>query len=363
MSVLKSSLRRSLALFLLTSVSLSPAFAQRGGTSSGGGDIQCDAQIKVLASNLSDWINNNGAEIGKLDLSSSLNSSTGQPYSYSEYKAKMIGLLSLPLNVSCVKQGDSGYPVSVDDSAKICATSVDSSGVHMICDRALFLALNPDQQIEQNHHEFAINVPGLEPDTGPISTYEISNQLSSYIETVTERRLVVKAAAATSAGSLPDASQPVQTLTSGTLLMLAQDVYVPLASVDTFMGGKVTQGIVHGFTKNAQCTLSVADSRGNPVQQNSSLGKNSTLTLVSVTSLQGNTQSGYWAGWMSTCKDIMNFVTSAGNEVQLSCSKGTSSFDFNDLITVHGSDCLNIGDLQQLLSGIANLSPAPPKNL
>jgi hypothetical protein len=93
--------------------------------------------------------------------------------------------------VNCVQPGDEAYPVDVNNRQKICKTLVDSSGVHITCDRDLFLKLSTDDQIEQVHHEFAINVPGLEPDTGSISTYKISAQLSNSIATVKERRLVV----------------------------------------------------------------------------------------------------------------------------------------------------------------------------
>ncbi len=177
-----------LAIAFTSSLVAHGAFASQG---RGGGDIQCDAEIKKLSANLLDWISAKGPETGKLNLASSLNPVTGKPYSYSEYEAKMTSLLNMPLDVSCVKPGDKGYPVSVNDSAKICATFVDFEGVHMTCDRGLFLGLNADQRIEQNHHEFSINIPGLEPDSGAISTYKISDQLSASIGDVTERRLIV----------------------------------------------------------------------------------------------------------------------------------------------------------------------------
>jgi hypothetical protein len=171
----------------------------KGNEQGNGGDIQCDALIKKYASNLEQWIEGNGPEVGKLDLSSSLNPATNHPYTYPEYNAGMLSLLKLPLDVSCVSSGDPSFPVSVDDSTKVCKSFVDKAGMHMTCDRALFLGLDADPevradlQIEQNHHEFATQVPGLEPDTGPISTYKISVQLSNSIETVKERKLVVKA--------------------------------------------------------------------------------------------------------------------------------------------------------------------------
>jgi formylglycine-generating enzyme required for sulfatase activity len=201
-------------LLFIGSLSLN-AFASAGGSSGGGGDIQCDALIKDLANNLKSWIRDGGPEAGKLNLSSSFNPETDRPYTIQEYNSDMTRLLSLPLDVSCVGPGDKGYPVMVDGSKKICATWVDRGGVHMTCDRSLFLGLNTDQQIEQDHHEFAINVPGLEPDTGPISTYKISTQLSASITDVTVRRLVVTSSDST--GPLP--GMKFVSIPAGTFMM------------------------------------------------------------------------------------------------------------------------------------------------
>jgi hypothetical protein len=104
-------------------------------------------------------------------------------------------------DVNCVRPGDKGYPVDVNDKSKICKSSVDENGFHMTCDRELFMALSADEKIEQDNHEFAIHVPGLEPDTGAISTYKISTQLAHSIETVEERRLVVNTSAGPNAES------------------------------------------------------------------------------------------------------------------------------------------------------------------
>jgi hypothetical protein len=192
----------------LTSGNL-PAFADGVG-SGGGGDIQCDNLIQNLTfqdplGNLESWLRNHGPEKQnpKLDLSSTLNLDTEQPYTSAEYEKAMITLIKRfkkTPDVNCVRPGDKGYPVDVNDTSKICKTSVDEKGVHMTCDRNLFMGLTPDEQIEQDHHEFAINIPGLEPDSGSISTYRISTQLADSIATVPERRLVIKGLPVTQVG-------------------------------------------------------------------------------------------------------------------------------------------------------------------
>ena len=174
-----------------------PAFAD-GGSDRGGGDIECDALFRSLASTeLVRWLRNGGPKSDqfKLDLSSSIDPETSQPYTVEKYKSKMLDLLALPLNVSCVKKGDLGYPVQVGGASKICTSSITKLNgkdqVNVVCDRDLFMGLNADQKIEQNHHEFAFHVPGLEPDDGPISSYKISLQLAESIADITVRRLVV----------------------------------------------------------------------------------------------------------------------------------------------------------------------------
>lgn len=197
--------RKSLIPFATLIGLTSIAFAGPGST--GGGDIQCDNLIQDLSfqdpnGNLESWLQNGGPEKQnpKLDLSSSRNPGTGKPYTSAEYEKAMIAIINnfrKAPDINCVKPGDRGYPVDVNDTSKICKTFVDKKGVHMTCDRELFMALSSDEQIEQNHHEFAINIPGLEPDTGSISTYKISRQLSGSIADVTERRLVVSAESTT----------------------------------------------------------------------------------------------------------------------------------------------------------------------
>ncbi len=180
-----------LLIVLLTCAISTTAFA--GGDQGGGGDIKCDAEIKSIVSNLQWWTQNSGPEVGQLDLSSSQNPNVSpmRPYTEREYERAMLKLYNLPLDSSCVVKGDSDYPVDVGDATKICKSSVDNGELHMICDQKRFFALNANQRIEQIHHEYAIHVPGLEPDSGAISTYKISMQLSAYTRNETERMLEV----------------------------------------------------------------------------------------------------------------------------------------------------------------------------
>lgn len=168
-----------------------PLKMSTGGHDGNGGDLACDSKIQTIANDIRLWIENDGAQVGKLNLSTSSHPVHARPYTLAEYQESMLDLLRLPLDSSCVTQGDPGYPVKVGNNSKICVTWKEPRGLRMKCDQAKFLALDPDSQIEQIHHEFASYVPGLEPVEGPISSYKISLQLSRYTQDVIERRLVV----------------------------------------------------------------------------------------------------------------------------------------------------------------------------
>ena len=190
-SLIKTVKFQCLLLILSTAICV-PFKAIAGGGSTGGGDLECDAKIQDITTNIQTWVTNKGERSGtRLDLSSSVHPKTHTAYTFSQYETSMLDLLKKPVDANCVSQGDSAYPVEVGNSAKICKTFVDAKGIHMLCDRVLFMGLDADDRIKQVHHELAINVAGLEPDTGSISTYKISKQLSAFIASVSERRLVV----------------------------------------------------------------------------------------------------------------------------------------------------------------------------
>ena len=159
---------------------LASPLARAGNESGHGGDIQCDGAIQLIAQDLRTWIENDGPVVGRLDLSSSLDPKTTRPFAIPVYETAMKELLGRPLDISCVGQGDPEYPVTVRGSVKICRNEMLADRIRMVCDRGLFISLSDEMKYEQVHHEFATDVPGLEPDDGPISTYKISTQISAY---------------------------------------------------------------------------------------------------------------------------------------------------------------------------------------
>lgn len=220
-------MKRSVVLVAALSLISTQAWAVKEG---GGGDLQCDAEVQRIAGNLKDWLMAKGPESGgKLDLSSSYNMETRKPFTLGEYEASMIDLLSKGgaqlIDANCVALGDANYPVQVGDHAKICRSWADSLGVHVICDRNLFMSsLEPDQRIQQIHHEIAINIPGLEADKGPLSSYKISSQLASFTTTKIERVLAVMNSTQTST----EDAEALESLPVDTLISLPfENLFVP----------------------------------------------------------------------------------------------------------------------------------------
>jgi hypothetical protein len=210
------------------------AFAQHEGN---GGDVQCDAVIRKIVGNIEYWVENNGAEIGPLNLSSTHYPTNGvekaRPYSFKEYKESMLEVIKKPLYSSCVSPGDKNYPVAVGDASKICKSSIESDGFHLTCDSIKFLQLNKDLEIQQIHHEFATNVEGLEPDSGPISTYKLSSQLGKYTVSVIERQLgLVSSSSEESSAEIvvPDSPRPFLLKIKGGKGSVAEEVYMNLKS-------------------------------------------------------------------------------------------------------------------------------------
>ncbi|MGZ3768779.1 MAG: hypothetical protein ACXVCP_02810 [Bdellovibrio sp.] len=239
-------------------------FAGPGG--SNGGDLECDAKIRKIANNIEYWVENNGAQLGRLDLRPSqypVKGSEARPYSYNEYKGAMLSLIKKPLISSCVTQGDKGYPVAVNDSSKICVSELRDDGFHLTCDAAKFLNMNQDLKIQQIHHEFATNVPGLEPDSGPISTYKISSKLGKYTVTVTERQLgLISGQQGDSSAEIivQDGSDPFILNVKGGKGSIAEEVYTNLK--EGLVDSNSDSEVVNTTIGDSQVFISVTNNNG-----------------------------------------------------------------------------------------------------
>jgi hypothetical protein len=86
---------------------------------SGGGDL-CEDRFKTVAQDLQTWIDANGP--AGLILTQSRRTIT-----VTDYSQAMLAQIA-QLKITCVSQGDAGYPVMVDGQAKECRSDRDSSG-------------------------------------------------------------------------------------------------------------------------------------------------------------------------------------------------------------------------------------------
>lgn len=147
-----------------------------GGVSIGGGDL-CEDRIKVIRADLLDWIRQGGPD--------ALNLPAG--ISVKQYSDKMTGAIQ-KTKIRCVGPHDLGYPVEVDGTPKTCRFDKRASETRITCDFQKFRSLSESDRYVLIHHEYA-GLSGIEQPNGDDSTYEVSNQISDFLE---NGRLFVK---------------------------------------------------------------------------------------------------------------------------------------------------------------------------
>ncbi len=158
----------------------SHALASKGGEGSGGGDL-CEDRIKLIRDDLKSWIFKGGPR--GLTLPAEISAE-----SYSE---SMIDSIK-NARVKCVGAGDRDYPVAIDRTPKVCKFENSASGGQIICDYRKFLVTPEADQYVLVHHEYA-GLSGIEMPNRDDSHYEISNQISGYLEDQVVNKLAIKA--------------------------------------------------------------------------------------------------------------------------------------------------------------------------
>lgn len=165
------------ALAFLSPVSHAANLAA-GPRSGGGGDL-CEDRIQVVRDDIKAWIGNGGPN--GLILPAGI--------SVAQYSQEMLGKIAAT-KVACVAQGDSGFPVQVNGTPKVCVFTGVAGAERITCDSAKFMALLQDDQYVLVHHEYA-GLAGLEIPDGDVSNYAISNQISGFLSNVEVKRLSV----------------------------------------------------------------------------------------------------------------------------------------------------------------------------
>jgi hypothetical protein len=97
--------------------------------------------------------------------------------------------------VKCVASGDKDYPVVIGSTPKVCKFSIDQTGSQITCDYTKFLATPEADQYVLIHHEYA-GLAGIEVPNRDDSRYDVSNQISDYLEEQLVKKIAIKLAGA-----------------------------------------------------------------------------------------------------------------------------------------------------------------------
>jgi hypothetical protein len=154
------------------------AYAQRGSEGVGGGDL-CENRIQEIRNDISSWILKGGARDLKLtDISAE------------KYAQRML-VEAKRSKIKCVGKGDLGYPVEINGTPKVCRFDKTHRLSQITCDYEKFQKMQAAEQYILIHHEYA-GLADIERPNGDSSNYEISNQISAYLEDQITKKLVVK---------------------------------------------------------------------------------------------------------------------------------------------------------------------------
>jgi hypothetical protein len=194
-------------LSLIATVFAGNTYARMGGETGGGGDL-CEDRIKVIVADLQSWIDQSGPK----------GLSLPQGISVAQYSQAMLKQIS-DVKAECVSTNDPGYPVLVDGTPKVCKFEDNPTGGRITCDYTKFMETDQSDQYVLIHHELA-GLAGLELPNKDDSHYEISNQISGYLQDEVVKKLVVK-----SAGTNPQPSDPCQ---SDSIVTKVGDLAAPM---------------------------------------------------------------------------------------------------------------------------------------
>jgi hypothetical protein len=118
-------------------------------------------------------------------------------------------------NIRCVGPTDPGFPVTVNGTPKVCRFDQVSGG-QITCDFLKFNATGESDQYVLIHHEFA-GLARVELPNQADSYYEISNQISGYLQDVVVKRLAVKPVVQSELTCIPAAAEAFRNVGSWTI--------------------------------------------------------------------------------------------------------------------------------------------------
>jgi hypothetical protein len=147
-----------------------PVPAPTTGTGDSGGGDTCEQKIQFIRDSLQMWIKKGGSKTLQLPASMTVEN----------YSSLMEQQLS-KAHIRCVKPGDEGHPVQIEGTPKVCRFDRTETNSFITCNLGSFVGtgrLSLNDQFILIHHEYA-GLAGLENPTGDVSSYWLSNQISS----------------------------------------------------------------------------------------------------------------------------------------------------------------------------------------
>jgi hypothetical protein len=164
------------SLFTLT-VLLTTFTALAGNSDRGGGDM-CENRFKQVRDDIDSWIVRGGPQTGRLQLPSNL--------SIGDYASAMRAQIA-EAKVNCVSD-----VIRVGETEKTCKKFVDEQNQsQIVCNLDRFLNTGESDQYVLVHHEYA-GLANIEVNNGDDSNYNVSNQITAYLEVQSVKKLVVK---------------------------------------------------------------------------------------------------------------------------------------------------------------------------
>jgi hypothetical protein len=140
-----------------------------------GGDL-CESRIQSIRDDLHQWIDNKGS--ARLQLPEGLTTE--------QYNTRMQQQMGRA-KITCTTE-----PLLIGRAEKTCRNNVREDGTpYLECNVLRFMASSESDQYKLIHHEFA-GLAGLENNIGEASNYQISNQITGYLENEVVKKLAVR---------------------------------------------------------------------------------------------------------------------------------------------------------------------------
>lgn len=164
---------------LVLQAPVAEAASRGGGYGHGNGGDMCENRFKTVRDDLREWILDGGSDFLRLPAG----------ITHEQYKQLMLEKINTA-KVSCIDR-----KILIGGAEKTCRNFVKADGsLRIQCHRGLLMNTTESDQYVLVHHEYA-GLAGFEVNNGDNSNYEISNQITGYLEDQIVKKLAVKPSA------------------------------------------------------------------------------------------------------------------------------------------------------------------------